>query len=102
MEVIFSNRYLKELVENEGKAKGKPQYPPQVIKGFLRKIKMLRAYTRAECQLIPGLNWEMLTGNKAGLHSIRINKKYRIEFIPSTDGKIEIVDIQNLSNHYGN
>ena len=42
--------------------------------------------------------------NKKGLESVRVNDKYRIEFISSIEGEepdtITICEIVELSNHY--
>lgn len=52
---------------------------------------------------IKSLNFEALTGDKAGLFSIRVNNKYRIEFALDTDSErpmISLCNIIELSNHY--
>jgi proteic killer suppression protein len=50
------------------------------------------------------LNYEKLSGDKKGLESVRVNDKYRIEFISSIEGEepdtITICEIVELSNHY--
>ena len=49
------------------------------------------------------LHYEKLLGDKAGLSSVRVNDKYRIEFEESTKGAetiANIVNITELSNHY--
>jgi hypothetical protein len=47
---------------------------------------------------------EKLSGDKKGLESVRVNDKYRIEFISSIEGEepdtITICEIVELSNHY--
>jgi proteic killer suppression protein len=50
------------------------------------------------------LEYEVLSGDKEGISSIRVNDKYRIEFVVSheEDGKalLTICNIIELSNHY--
>lgn len=49
------------------------------------------------------LNYEKLKGDKAGLSSVRMNNKYRVEFEEMTeDNKFiaTICNITELSNHY--
>lgn len=50
------------------------------------------------------VNYEKLIGNKKGLESVRVNDKYRIEFISSLEGEepntITICEIVELNNHY--
>ncbi len=48
-----------------------------------------------------GLNYEKLKGDKSGLESVRVNDKYRIEFISTKENnEITICNIIELSNHY--
>jgi len=105
MEIIFEKDYLKELYEN-GKAKNKKyRFQPAVIKKYIQTIDKLRAakYTE-ELYPIRSLNYEKLIGDKNGLESVRVNKKYRIEFISSVEGEepdtLTICSIIELSNHY--
>ena len=54
--------------------------------------------------MLSSLNYEVLKGNKKGVSSIRIDKKYRLEFIISThssgESLITICSILDISNHY--
>ncbi len=62
------------------------------------------AYRIEDLYLIKSLNYEKLTGNKKGIESIRVDKKYRIEFTSSVEESgqnyITICSIIELSNHY--
>lgn len=52
---------------------------------------------------IKSLNYEVLTGDKVGLSSIRVNDKYRIEFKVEENKEepiLTVCDIMDLSNHY--
>ncbi|WP_299251314.1 type II toxin-antitoxin system RelE/ParE family toxin [uncultured Lacinutrix sp.] len=105
MEIIFEKDYLKELYEN-GKAKNKKhRFQPAVVKKYTQTIDKLRAakYTE-ELYPIRSLNYEKLIGDKNGLESVRVDKKYRIEFISSVEGEepdtLTICSIIELSNHY--
>lgn len=105
MEIIFEKDYLKELYEN-GKARSKKhRFQPNVIKKYIQTIDKLRvAKNTEELYPIRSLNYEKLIGDKKGLESVRIDKKYRIEFISSVEGEepdtITICSIIELSNHY--
>ncbi|WP_179348614.1 type II toxin-antitoxin system RelE/ParE family toxin [Winogradskyella pacifica] len=105
MEIIFEKDYLKELYES-GKAKNKKhRFQPAVVKKYIQTIDKLRAakYTE-ELYPIRSLNYEKLIGDKNGLESVRVDKKYRIEFISSVEGEepdtLTICSIIELSNHY--
>ena len=94
MIVKFQKEYLSELYY-EGKCKDrKHRYQPTIVKRYKQRIDILND---ASCI-------EVLTGNKEGISSIRVNDQYRIEFLVSheADGKeqITICNIIELSNHY--
>ena len=61
----------------------------------VRKLAMIDAATAlAELQAVPGNRLELLRGNRAGQHSIRINQQWRICFVwaESSANEVEIVD----------
>jgi toxin HigB-1 len=61
----------------------------------VRKLEMIEGATAlADLAAIPGNRLELLRGNRAGQHSIRINQQWRICFVWSGDGpsEVEIVD----------
>ena len=105
MEIIFEKDYLKELYEN-GKARSKKhRFQPNVVKKYIQTIDKLRvAKNTEELYPIKSLNYEKLIGDKVGLESVRVDNKFRIEFISSIEGEepdtITICSIIELSNHY--
>jgi|TARA_B110000908_G_C10220543_1_gene435104 proteic killer suppression protein len=105
MEINFEKDYLKELYEN-GKARSKKhRFQPSVIKKYMQTIDKLRvAKNTEELYPIRSLNYEKLIGDKKGLESVRVDGKYRIEFITTLEGEepdsITICSIIELSNHY--
>lgn len=53
--------------------------------------------------MIRSLNYEVLSGDKAGRSSVRVNDQYRVEFTvePNDDEPIlTICNVVDLSNHY--
>lgn len=50
------------------------------------------------------LNYEVLSGNKQGISSIRLDKKNRLEFIITNESESEIIinicTLTEISNHY--
>ncbi|MCB6062653.1 Plasmid maintenance system killer protein [Flavobacterium psychrophilum] len=105
MEINFTEDYLKELYE-EGKTKNKKyRFQKDIIKKYKQTIDKLRVAKNIEdLYPIKSLNYEKLIGNKKGIESVRVDKKYRIEFISSVEGEepntITICSIIDLSNHY--
>ena len=105
MKIIFEKDYLLQLYEN-GKARNKKyRFQKAVIKKYKNAIDKLKVANQIE-DLFPikSLNYEKLKGGKKRLESIRVDQKYRIEFISSIEGEepnsITICSIIELSNHY--
>lgn len=105
MEITFTEDYLKELYE-EGKTKNKKyRFQKDIIKKYKQTIDKLRVAKNIEALYpIKSLNYEKLIGDKKGIESVRVDKKYRIEFISTVEGEepytITICSIIDLSNHY--
>lgn len=105
MRIIFDKEYLKELYE-EGKAKNKKyRFQKTVVKKYVQTVDKMRAADRVEdLFVIRSLQYKKLVGDKNGLESVRVDKKYRIEFrtVIESDGieKLTICSIIELSNHY--
>jgi len=104
MVVSFEKEYLKELYEN-GKVKNKKyRFQPEVILKYKRRIDTLINASNIESLLpIVSLNYEVLRGDKKGISSIRVDKRYRIEFFVSETEEepvLTVCNILELSNHY--
>jgi proteic killer suppression protein len=55
--------------------------PRQLWRGVQRKLKLIDAAARIEDIAIPpGNRLELLKGDQAGRHSIRVNEQYRVTF----------------------
>ncbi len=105
MRIIFIKEYLKQLYE-EGKCSSKKyRFQKDIINRYKATIDKLRVANKIEdLYPIKSLNYEKLSGGKKGLESVRVNDKFRIEFISSLEGEepntITICEIVELSNHY--
>ena len=102
MIIKFNNPYLSKLYSNEV-GKGKPVFSLEVVKKFKQKILLLSQLENTKIlREFKSLHFESLKGEKKGLHSIRINKQYRLEFKNEKDrvSIIEIILIEELSKHY--
>lgn len=104
MVVVFEKTYLRELFETGSVTDKKHRFQPDIVKRYQKRIEMLKAAPTKETLFqFRSLNFEALSGDKAGLYSIRVNDKYRVEFTLNTDDKhptITICNIVELSNHY--
>lgn len=104
MIVVFTQDYLKELFEKGVCSDKKHRFQPTVVKGFRKAISYLLTSSRKEdLFLIRSLHFESLKGDRAGMYSVRVDLKYRIEFTidESNDlSTLSICNIVELSNHY--
>lgn len=104
MKVFFEKEYLLELYR-DGKTRDKHhRYQPSVVKKYQSVIHfMIEASDVEKLRTRKSLHYERLIGQKAGLSSVRIDAKYRIEFtelIEDGETIASICFIQELSNHY--
>ncbi|MCC6688190.1 MAG: type II toxin-antitoxin system RelE/ParE family toxin [Saprospiraceae bacterium] len=105
MDISFTKEYLRELYENGKTSAKKQSFQKDVVIRYKNTIDKLRAAKRIEdLYPIKSLNYKKLLGNKKGLESVRVNDKYRVEFVSSmkTEGTVTITicEIVDLSNHY--
>ena len=103
VKVTFEQTYLNELYDQGKTSDKKHCFQPDIVKRYQQRIKTLVDAPRIETLYqIKSLNYEVLDGDKAGISSIRVNDKYRIEFLVSTDEEpfVTICNILELSNHY--
>ena len=104
MKVFFEEDYLQNLYEYGESGDKKHRYQPGVIKKYTRIVDLM--FTSPNVLSLArynSLHYEKLLGDKAGLSSVRVNDKYRIEFEEHVEGSetiATIVNITELSNHY--
>lgn len=104
MIVTYEEEYLRQLYE-DGKCKDKKhRYQPDIVRRYQKVIRFLIAASSIEALWpIKSLNYEVLTGDKAGRSSVRVNDQYRVEFTvtqTSDEPIIIICNVVELSNHY--
>jgi len=71
------------------------RFPADIVKVARRKLRYLNAATRLEdLKAPPGNRLEALKGDRTGQHSIRINDQFRVCFIWTSEGpmQVEITD----------
>ncbi len=104
MEIKFDKKYLEELYDTGETTDKKYRFQPQIAKKYRKTIDILASVAVVE-DLFPynALCYKKLTGDKAGLESVRVNDQYRIEFksaIVVSETVVTICSIVELSNHY--
>lgn len=104
MVVIFDKAYLKDLYCFGKSSDKKYRFQPEIIRKYVKVINTMRnADNINDLMRINGLHYERLIGDKIGFSSVRVNDKYRVEFIEKTEGENKIATIFNiteLTNHY--
>jgi len=90
----FADTRTEDVWDGEVNARTR-RLPPEVLSIAPRKLDMLNAATSLDdLRAPPGNRLELLKGDRAGLHSIRINSQWRIVFRWTNSGpsEVEIVD----------
>lgn len=104
MIVTFETDQLRILYEEGRSPDRKHRFQPDIIRRYQKAINFLKFASSIETLWrIHSLNYEVLTGNKAGRSSVRVNNQYRIEFtvtINDDEPILTVCNIIELSNHY--
>ena len=104
MDISFDKEYLDDLYLKGKSSDKKHRYQPEIVKAYKRCIDRLIAAPNVETLYrIHALNYEVLSGDKAGISSVRINDKYRLEFQVQKEQGHEFITvclILDISNHY--
>lgn len=104
MYIEFDKDYLRELYAEGKTSDKKHRYQPEVIRGYQKAVFLLSAAVRVEdLYRNNALNYEVLQGDKKGVSSVRINRKFRLEFTVREERGEQIVTfcrLLDISNHY--
>ena len=104
MEITFDKPYLKELYETGKTGDKKHRFQPQTVRKYRKTIDLLESVSVVEDLFrYNSLHYEVLRGDKAGLESVRVDDRYRIEFKTErvvSETVVMICNIIELSNHY--
>ena len=104
MVVTFEKEYLQELYVRGRTSDKKHRFQRDVIARYIKVVNTMKNVTNVlDLARLNVLHYEHLRGNKNGYSSVRVNDKYRIEFVEKTvnDQTIATVcNITELSNHY--
>ncbi|MDE6152626.1 MAG: type II toxin-antitoxin system RelE/ParE family toxin [Muribaculaceae bacterium] len=104
MIVTFGEEYLRQLYEDGRCTDKKHRYQPDIVRRYQKAINFLKNSSSIESLWsIHSLNYEVLSGDKTGRSSIRVNNKYRVEFCvmeSENEPVLTICNVVELSNHY--
>ena len=99
MQLRFEDDDLRRLYE-EGNFVV-PRLGPDVVKAFRKKVAFLEeAQSEADLRAYKALHFEKLKGDRAGEHSIRLNKKWRLILHLEIDAEGHWLVIVELADHY--
>ena len=106
MEITFEQQYLEDLFYTGKSNDKKHRFQPDIVKRYVRCVVLLKEIPDVDVLYERiGLHYELLRGDKAGISSIRVNDRYRLEFRVKDIGVVEdahvvLCNILELSNHY--
>ncbi len=103
MDIQFDKDYLSELYYKGKCSDKKHRFQPKVVRNYVKRIITLADAPNIESLFVlNSLNYEVLSGDKAGVSSIRIDRKYRLEFKVEQKEKptITVCNILDITNHY--
>jgi len=91
MIVNFSDRGTEDVFNGKNTSAARKKCPNQVWKVAQRKLDQIDSVTElSDLSIPPGNRLESLSGNLEGQHSIRINDQYRICFIWTRSGPMDV------------
>jgi len=91
MIISFRDKATEDLFNGEGSKQARKSCPQSIWNIVRRKLDQLDSVTMLdELKIPPGNRLELLKGLRVGEYSIRINQKYRICFIWSDSGPIDV------------
>ena len=92
MIVSFADPGTEDIFNGKNSAAARKKCPNQIWKVAYRKLDQLdSAVELVDLATPPGNRLEALSGDRKGQHSIRINNQYRICFIWTQSGPVDVV-----------
>jgi proteic killer suppression protein len=91
MIVNFSDRGSEDIFDGKNSASARKTCPNQIWNVAQRKLDQIDSATELiDLAIPPGNRLEALSGKRVGQHSIRINDQYRICFIWTKSGPVDV------------
>lgn len=95
--VSFAGEGTEDLFNGRRSKAARKVCPPEVWEAAFFKLDLLNgAVSLQSLRIPPGNRLEKLSGDRAGQHSIRINRQYRVCFTWTPEGPAEV----EVNNHY--
>lgn len=91
MIVNFADRGTEDIFDGKNTAIARKKCPNQIWSIAQRKLDQVDSATElSDLAIPPGNRLEALSGKREGQHSIRINNQYRICFIWTRSGPVDV------------
>lgn len=104
MKIEFDKPYLLELYRDGKCSDKKHRFQPDIVRRYQKALTFMKNASSIEVLTrINSLNYEVLSGDKAGISSVRVNDKDRIEFTVDKNTEepvLTVCNILELTNHY--
>lgn len=99
MRLRFEDGELRRLYEDADFVL--PRLGRDVVRAFRKKVAFLEeAESEVDLRAYKALHFEKLKGGRAGQHSIRLNKQWRLILRLETDSDGRLIVIVEVVNHY--
>ena len=93
----FADAATEDVFNGNSTAAARRRLPRNLVRRALRKLEQLDSVERlTDLSIPPGNRLEALKGDRKGQHSVRINDQYRICFVWTDSGP---VDVQIVDYH---
>lgn len=98
MEVRFGNDDLDRL---EADARFTAHLPPEVVKAYRKVLNYIRqAVDERDFRAWPALHFEKLEADMEGLHSLRLNRQWRIVIELEGSAPNKVIIIRKVDNYH--
>ena len=99
MRIRFEDDDLRRLYEERDFVL--PRLGPEIARAFRKKTAYLEAAeSETDLRNYKALHYEKLRGGRAGQHSIRLNRQWRLILRLETDAEGRLLIIVEVVNHY--
>ena len=99
MRTQFDDDDLRRLHEERGLVL--PRLGPEVTRAFRKKVAYLEeAESETDLRNYKALHFEKLRGGRAGQHSIRLNRQWRLILRIESDAEGSLLIVVEVVNHY--
>lgn len=90
---------IKEISLTKQAKRDLKKIPHYIVEKFQLWADLVETNGLRAARVIPSFHDEPLKGKRRGQRSIRLSKAYRAIYIEKTNGKIELIEVQEVNKH---